>query len=189
MQTVQSINNSVRHLPLAQLEGCAVRGGVAQQFRKRLTELLRLKRTEQIWICSHKPKTKARAERAANWKRTVKPSSRCAANIGLTARSPNGSMSMASRSHFHPFIVSVKGQSPAGHAAAIRSQPLNQPGNRHHFPSQHHQPQPNQKTNIGSTRIYENNETSPDTAHAGQGKHGQKHRSRRPRELAQPTRH
>ena len=57
------------------------------------------------------------------------------------------------------------------------------------FPSQHRQPQPNQRTNIGSTRIYENNETSSDTAHAGERKHGQKHRSRRPRVLAQPTRH
>jgi hypothetical protein len=34
MMTVLKANNSVRHLPLAQLEGLAARRGVAQIFRK-----------------------------------------------------------------------------------------------------------------------------------------------------------
>jgi hypothetical protein len=33
MKTVLEANNSVRHLPLAQLEGLAARRGVAQIFR------------------------------------------------------------------------------------------------------------------------------------------------------------
>ena len=34
MKTILKTNNSVRHLPLAQLEGLAARSGVAQIFRK-----------------------------------------------------------------------------------------------------------------------------------------------------------
>jgi hypothetical protein len=45
----------------------------------------------------------------------------------------NGSMSAASKQRSLPFIVSVSGQSPAGHAAAHFRLELNR--NRHHFPS------------------------------------------------------
>ena len=40
----------------------------------------------------------------------------------------------------HPFIVSASGQSPAGHAAAVRLK-LNR---QHQFSLQHRKPQPNQ---------------------------------------------
>jgi hypothetical protein len=44
MKTVQSINNSVRHLPLAQLEGRGYRRAFARNSRERPTELLMLKK-------------------------------------------------------------------------------------------------------------------------------------------------
>ena len=63
-----------------------------------------------------------------------------------------------------PFIVSVSGQSPAGHAPAVRFKPWRGAA----VFLQHHNQQQTNRTNIGSTLKYENNETSPDTAHAGQ---------------------
>jgi len=48
MMTVLKTNNSVRHLPLAQLEGLAAQRGVAQNFRKFCANVCRNYWTEKI---------------------------------------------------------------------------------------------------------------------------------------------
>jgi hypothetical protein len=48
MHMIKSPNNSVRHLPLAQLEGLAAQRGVAQNFRKFCANVCRNYWTEKI---------------------------------------------------------------------------------------------------------------------------------------------
>jgi hypothetical protein len=142
MKTMLKTNNSVRHLPLAQLEGRGEGRAFAQQLRNSCTNV-----RPNYWGRKNEmtnmnlqslAENEARAKRAANWRRTARPSSPCAASTGLTARLPNGSTRMACRSHSHPFIGFASGQSPAVRAATLRRTARK----KNRFSSQHRKQQP-----------------------------------------------